>query len=81
MKPIDFAERNVVFAENQPEYLPLPAHKSEDGEVTTFWKLSLKERIKILIQGILCLRVLTVNQPLQPIKMSIKMSIGRRPRK
>lgn len=28
MTPIEFPEHNVVFAKDQPEYLPLPAHKS-----------------------------------------------------
>lgn len=37
MTPIEFPEHNVVFAKDQPEYLPLPAHKSNGvtGEVTS----------------------------------------------
>ena len=33
MKPIKFKEANGTFAANQPEYLPLPAHKAKDGQV------------------------------------------------
>ena len=31
MKAKQFEEVNVVYGENQPEYYPLPAYKSEDG--------------------------------------------------
>jgi hypothetical protein len=30
MKPIKFKEANVTFAENQPEYIPLPAWNIRD---------------------------------------------------
>lgn len=66
MKPIDFTETNVMFARDQSPYLPLPAYKSEDGEVITCWQLSFVERIKILFSGKMWLRVLTFNYPLQP---------------
>ena len=33
MKPIKFKGHNVVFAEDQPEYQPLPALKYADGDV------------------------------------------------
>ncbi len=33
MKPIEFEEQNCIYAKDQPEYLPLPAHKTEDGRV------------------------------------------------
>jgi len=68
MKPINDKSQNVIFAENQPEYLPLPAHKTEDGEVTTCWKLSWKERIRALFIGKMYLKTLTFNKPLQPLK-------------
>ena len=66
MKPIKFSEQNTVFAENQPEYLPLPACLTEGGEVISCWKLSVWERIRILLFGRLWLRQLTFNNPLQP---------------
>lgn len=31
MKAKQFKEVNAVYGENQPEYYPLPAYKSEDG--------------------------------------------------
>ena len=66
MMPIEFKGSNVVFAENQPEYLPLPAYKSKDGMVTICWKLSFKERLKVLFAGKIWQKMLTFNKPLQP---------------
>ncbi len=76
MKPISFPEQTVVFAKDQPQYLPLPAHRASDdgsGRVTFCWKLSWKERVLLLLNGVLWQQVLTFNAPLQPQKlMAIK---------
>lgn len=66
MKAIKFPEQNCIYAENQKEYLPLPAFKGKDGEVISCYKLSFIERIKILFIGKLWLRQLTFNSLLQP---------------
>lgn len=66
MKPIEFPEQNVVFAKDQPEYQPLPAHKTEDGEVISCWALTWRERLKLLCTGKIWWSVLTFNMPLQP---------------
>jgi len=69
MKLIDFEGRNVIFAENQPEYLQLPAYKipqDVEGRIVCCWKLSFKERIKLFLFGELWHSILTFNQPLQP---------------
>jgi len=71
MKPIEFKEQNCVFAENQPEYLPLPVHKTEDGQVISCWRLTWKERFKVLFGGKMWLSMLTFNKPLQPQLPSI----------
>jgi len=69
MRPIDFQQANCVYAANQPEYLPLPALK--DGgpgeQVTSCWRLTWRERIRLLLTGKLWLAVWTFGQPLQPI--------------
>ena len=72
MKPIGFKQQNCIYAEHQQEYLPLPAHKSEEGIVTTCWKLSLVERITLLITGRFWGQFMTFNKPLQPQKPSVK---------
>ena len=77
MKPIDFKERNVIFAENQPEYQPLPAFRdvnSEDGIIVTCWELSIFERLRLLFSGQLWLSMMTFNKPVTPTYMSTKKS-------
>jgi len=71
MKIIKFKECNVTYAKNQPEYLPLPAYKTSDGMVTSCWGLSFFERLKVVLIGKIYLEVLTFNQPLQPLRMSV----------
>lgn len=68
MKPIEFPEVNVTFAKDQPEYQPLPAFKDPgpEGAVISCWKLSFKERIKILFTGELWVSLWTFHQPLTP---------------
>lgn len=57
----------VVFAKNQPEYLPLPAFvASEHGAVMTRWQLTWRERLRVLIQGYIYLQQLTFGEALQP---------------
>ena len=71
MQVIKFKECNNVYAEDQPEYQNLPCHRAKDGTVTSCWSLSFKERLKVLFTGVLFLRVLTFNKPLQPLLMSV----------
>lgn len=67
MKPIEFNGQNVVYGENQPEYLPLPALKLPDGQVITCWELS-DEEIEVIVKNKkMYLSQLTFNHPLQPI--------------
>lgn len=60
--------REVVFAKDQPEYIPLPA-LTDGQEVITSWSLDWKERIIVLLSGRVGLRLLTFGKPLQPIKI------------
>lgn len=72
MKALEFKHQNVVFAKDQPEYIPLPALRldSPEGEVITCWGLSLKDRIKIIFTGKIWLSMMTFNKPLTPVYMS-----------
>ena len=65
MIPIPFPEQTVVFAKDQPQYLPLPAY-SAAGQVITCWRLTWRERFKLLVTGKLWLRQLTFSAALQP---------------
>jgi hypothetical protein len=57
----------VTFAADQPQYLPLPAHRNAAGEVTSCWSLTWRERFRVLFSGQFFITVLTFNKPLQPI--------------
>lgn len=74
MEPIKFKGVNSTFAENQEEYKPLPAHYSHDaeGNVTTCWKGTFKERLRFLLTGKMWLNSMTFNKPLQPLFMTTK---------
>jgi len=72
MKPIEFPEKNVVFAKDQPQYLPLPAYIGPDGIVITCWQMTWRERLRALFTGRMWLTVLTFNNPLQPLRPSIE---------
>lgn len=72
MKIIKFKECNIVYAKDQPEYLPLPCHKTEDGTVTSCWGLSFMERIRVALTGRIYVRILTFNFQLQPLKLLVK---------
>lgn len=62
----------TVYAKDQPEYQPLPAHRSADGTVLTRWKLSWRERLSVLLRGDLYLFVSTYNKPLQPLMLQVE---------
>ena len=64
-------EHEMMFAKDQPEYQPLPAIRTTDGQVITHWRLSFRERLRVLFTGSLFLRQLTFNEPLQPQSPSV----------
>jgi len=72
MKPVEFDGANTVFAKDQPEYLPLPAHRTADGMVITCWQFTWFERFKILLFGRMWFSQLTFNQLLQPQRPSVE---------
>ena len=72
MKPVRFPQVNRTLAEDQPEYQPLPVFASPDGEVISCWKLTLWERLKVLLLGRLWLRQYTFNTPLQPQLLQVE---------
>ena len=70
MKPIKFDGYNVVYAENQTEYLPLPAYN--DGRTcVSCWRLTIWERVRVFLFGKLWLAQLHFGGPLQPQRPSV----------
>lgn len=77
MRPTTFPGCHRVYAENQPEYIPLPAHVDEGGVATTCWKFTFFERLTILVRGRMWFQQMTFNDPLQPQRPSVaKPDIG-----
>ena len=72
MKPIEFKEQNITIAKDQPEYIPLPSHRTPEGEVISCWGLTIKERLKVLLTGRIWISILTFNSKLQPQRLQVK---------
>jgi hypothetical protein len=69
MQPIEFAGQNVVLGKGQPQYQPLPAHRSRNdgaGTVTTCWQLTPDEIIAVINTGRVWIQQLTFGNGFQP---------------
>lgn len=66
MNLIEFPEQVVVVAKDQPEYAPMPAYLHPNGTVVCCWKLTARERFKLLFSGVIWHSMLAFGQPLQP---------------
>ena len=66
--------REIVYAADQPEYQGLPTIRfmGAEARITTRWRLTWRERLRLLWYGDLYLSVLTFKQPLQPIKLEVR---------
>ncbi len=71
-EPTGLPGRRVVFAENQPEYQPMPASVDVEGVVRTRWSLDEVERRAILDGACVELAVWTFNQPPQPVYLRVQ---------
>jgi hypothetical protein len=69
VKPIKFKGANCTFAEDQPEYMDLPAFKDDKGIVISCWKLGFFERLQVLFSGKIWLWLYSFNKPLTPSYM------------
>lgn len=68
-KLVDFPERNVEYAKNQPEYRVLPAYQYADdpqGKIVCCWEFGWRDRLRILFGGKIWHIILTYNKRLQP---------------
>lgn len=70
MKPVEFPEQTVVWAKDQPPYLPLPAY-TDASETISLWQLSWRERLAVLFKGRLWLRQRNFGKALQPQMPSV----------
>lgn len=74
METVEFKHQNIVYAKDQSEYKPLPALKldTQEGEVISCWKMSVKERLIVLFTGRVWLSLLSFNKPLTPSFMAVR---------
>lgn len=79
LKPADrpvvdgLEKHEVVFAKDQPQYVPLRCLRGArpDGEVMSRWSLTLEQRKAVAEGADIFLSLLTFNGPLQPIIMAV----------
>lgn len=67
----EFIPNEVVYAKDQPQYLPLPSIRSTTGIVLTRWKPTEDERVALANGADIYLSVHTYNHPLQPILLEV----------
>jgi hypothetical protein len=65
------AEKETVYAKDQPQYLPLPSHRTPDGIVLSRWELADEELQTVIRTRSVYLALHTFNGPLQPIVMGV----------
>lgn len=72
---IEFPEQNTIIAKDQPQYLPIPAYKTDNANGQVIFKVKLKpEELQKLwneTNGEFFISLLTFNQPMQPINIMI----------
>jgi len=66
MQLIEFPQQTVIIAKDQPEYLPLPAHISNEGIVTCCWELSDDDIAQIIKTRKIWHQIWAFRKPLQP---------------
>lgn len=67
----------VVYAKDQPEYIPLPVFEQDDGVVLSRWRLTWRERLLAFWRGDVYLFCWTFNRPLQPVAIEIERPKAR----
>lgn len=70
--------RVTMIAENQEEYNNLPAFVDSAGIVLTRWKLSIIERLSVLMYGNIYHTQYTFNVKMQPIFIQVMPPIVER---
>lgn len=66
-------ETEKIYAENHPEYQPLPSIRRDDGVVLTRWLLSEDERRLVAEQGYLYVALITRDGKIQPLKLTVNV--------
>lgn len=67
----EFQDKEIVYAKDQPEYIPLPVHRTPEGIVLTRWHLTDSEREAVAAGADIFLFLHTFNQPLTPMRIEV----------
>jgi hypothetical protein len=70
MQPSNFPYSNITFAKDQPGYMPLPAW-TDGAQVISRWTLNWRERLHVLLTGVVWVRMMTFGKPLQPLRPQV----------
>lgn len=73
MQLSEFPGQNIIIAKDQPAYLPMPAYIAADGTVTCCWRLTWRERLRVLRSGTIWHQIMTFRQPLQPQSLTVDL--------
>lgn len=82
LRAVEFEGQNVIYAKDQPDYLPLPAYvDTESREAPALFCFAVNDYQKERIQrsGKLWVRCLTFGHPLQPIALMVPEPIPEDP--
>jgi hypothetical protein len=61
----------VTYAEDQPQYLPLPVIKTLDGRVVCQWQPDANDLALLNNGAPITVMMLTCNRPLQPLCVTV----------
>jgi hypothetical protein len=83
MKPVSpviagFEQHEVIYGAQQAEYMPLPSLAiAVDGEqgVVTRWRMTWRERLRVLFGGEIYLYVKTFGGRLQPVQLDVNAPV------
>lgn len=67
----EFVTSEIVYAKDQPQYIPLPVLRNKQGVVMSRWALTEEERDAIHAGADIYLSIHTFNQPLQPVRLEV----------
>jgi hypothetical protein len=74
MKPVRFEGCNSELSNHDPEAKPVPVLELEEREGTVIicWKLTWRERLRVVLTGVIWNAVVTFHRPMQPVILTVK---------
>ncbi len=70
MTPRKFEEANIFYPAVSGVYEECHAHNSMDGTITISWKLTWKEKFRLLFTGVIWHQILVYKMQMQPQRLT-----------